>query len=42
MNYDKEYWDSIGKNIIYTGPIDKFYNYQFGNLEYRSLEFETE
>ena len=28
--------------IIYTGPIDKFYDFKFGSLEYRSLKFETE
>lgn len=27
--------------IIYTGPIDKYYNYEFGELEYRSLKWET-
>jgi len=26
--------------VIYTGPIDKFYNYQFGELEYKSTFFE--
>jgi len=26
--------------LIYTGPIDKFYNYQFGNLEYKTTRFE--
>jgi UDP-galactopyranose mutase len=30
------------KKIIYTGPIDEYFNYFFGNLEYRSLKFETE
>ncbi|KGA39436.1 UDP-galactopyranose mutase [Pectobacterium odoriferum] len=30
------------KNIIYTGPIDEFYGYQYGHLEYRSLRFESE
>lgn len=29
----------IAKNIIYTGPIDQFYNYQFGRLDWRSLKF---
>ena len=29
-------------NLIFTGPIDKYYNYKFGELEYRSLRFETE
>ncbi len=26
--------------VIYTGPIDKFYNYQFGELEYKTTNFE--
>lgn len=30
------------KKIIYTGPIDEFYDYKLGHLEYRSLRFETE
>jgi UDP-galactopyranose mutase len=28
------------KTLIYTGPIDQFYNYQFGKLPYRSIQFE--
>lgn len=38
---NREYFDSIGKKIIYTGPIDKFYSYEYGKLDYRSLRFET-
>ena len=34
--------ENIAKKIIFTGQIDKFYNYKFGELEYRSLKFETE
>lgn len=34
--------ENITEKIIFTGPIDKYYNYQFGELEYRSLRFETE
>ncbi|MBV4428303.1 UDP-galactopyranose mutase [Clostridium tyrobutyricum] len=30
------------QNLIYTGPIDYFFNYCFGNLPYRSLEFVQE
>jgi len=30
------------EKIVFTGMIDKFYNYQFGQLEYRSLNFEHE
>lgn len=34
----------LGKNtvVIYTGPIDEYFEYQFGALEYRSLRFEHE
>lgn len=33
---------SLANTIIYTGPIDQFYDYRFGALEYRKVEFETE
>lgn len=39
---DKEKWLSMADKVIYTGTIDKFFDYQFGELEYRSLRFETE
>ncbi|MGN0367084.1 MAG: UDP-galactopyranose mutase [Suilimivivens sp.] len=39
---DKEYFDSLAERIVYTGPIDAYFNYELGNLEYRSLRFETE
>jgi len=39
---NKDYFNSLAKKIIYTGPIDKFYDYKFGSLEYRSLIFEEE
>ena len=32
--------DFRGKKIIYTGPIDEFFNYSLGMLEWRSLEFK--
>lgn len=38
----KEYWDSQAKKIIYTGPIDAYFAYRLGALEYRSVRFETE
>jgi UDP-galactopyranose mutase len=37
---DVEYFKSLGSKIIFTGPLDEYYNYQFGELEYRSLRFE--
>ena len=32
----------ITEKIIYTGPIDQFYNYCYGELQYRSVRFENE
>ncbi len=46
LNYDyfehKVELENIAQETVFTGPIDKFYDYQFGELEYRSLRFETE
>ena len=38
----KEELMPLAKNIIYTGPIDEFFDYKFGALEYRSVRFEEE
>ncbi|MFW0717885.1 UDP-galactopyranose mutase [Pedobacter sp. N23S346] len=37
---EREKWDSLASQIVFTGNIDQFYNYRFGRLEYRSLRFE--
>lgn len=34
--------EGVAKKIIYTGMIDEYYDYCYGELEYRSLRFETE
>ena len=39
---NKEYYDSLAEKVVYTGPIDAFFNYRLGTLEYRSVRFETE
>lgn len=39
---NREKFENIANKIIFTGPIDKYYNYCFGELEYRSLRFEEE
>ena len=39
---DKVYWDEQAKTVIYTGPIDAYFGYRLGYLEYRSVRFETE
>ena len=36
---NKEYFDSLAEKIVYTGPIDEYFNYSLGELEWRSLKF---
>ena len=37
---DVEYYKSIAEKIVYTGPIDEYFNYKLGELDWRSLRFE--
>ena len=39
---DKSYFNSIADKVIYTGEIDRYFDYCFGHLEYRTVRFETE
>ena len=39
---DREFYNGLANKVIYTGPIDKFFDYKFGKLEYRSLRWETD
>ena len=34
--------DLLADKIIYSGPIDEFFDYEYGKLEYRTVRFETE
>jgi len=36
----RDYWDSLARHVVYTGPIDDFFNHEYGTLEWRSLKFE--
>ena len=38
----KEELDALAEKVIYTGPIDAYFDYKLGTLEYRSVRFETE
>lgn len=38
---DIDYYKSIANKIVYTGPIDEYFNYSLGALDWRSLRFET-
>lgn len=42
FNEQRRNYENIAKTIVYTGPIDAYFNYRLGNLEYRGLRFETE
>ncbi len=39
---NKKAWDALAEKVVYTGPVDAFFNYKLGYLEYRSVRFETE
>lgn len=39
---NKEKYNSMAEKVVYTGPIDAYFDYSFGYLEYRSVRFETE
>ena len=39
---NKEELDQLASRVLYTGPIDAYFDYRLGTLEYRSVRFETE
>lgn len=39
---DREYWDRKAKKIVFSGQIEQYFDYMFGDLEYRTLEFKNE
>ncbi len=39
---EKAKYDDMAENVIFTGPIDAYFDYCYGPLEYRSVRFETE
>ena len=39
---NRGYWESQARKIVYTGPLDRFFNYSLGRLEWRSVTFEDE
>ena len=39
---NKEELDKLAEKIVYTGPIDAYFDYKLGYLEYRSVRFENE
>lgn len=39
---NKEELDKLAEKVVYTGPIDAYFDYKLGYLEYRSVRFENE
>lgn len=39
---DRDRWMSAAEKVIFTGPIDAFYDFRFGRLEWRTVRFEQE
>jgi UDP-galactopyranose mutase len=37
--FNKEYFNTLANKIVYTGCIDEFFDYKYGQLQYRSLNF---
>lgn len=41
-NQVRQEYEGIAKTVVYTGPVDEYFDYKLGRLEYRGLRFETE
>lgn len=41
-NKARQEYEGIAKTVVYTGPVDEYFDYKLGRLEYRGLRFETE
>ena len=39
---NRDYYNSLAEKIVYTGAIDEYFDFCYGNLQYRSIRFETE
>ena len=39
---DRNHWENIAEHILFTGKIDEYFDYKFGQLEWRSVRFEQE
>ncbi len=39
---DRDQWNAMAEKVVFTGEIDRFYDYRFGQLEWRTVRFETE
>lgn len=38
----RDQWKDMAETLVYTGAIDEYFDYCYGNLQYRTVSFETE
>lgn len=41
-NESRAEYEGLAQKVVYTGPVDAYFDYKLGQLEYRGLRFETE
>lgn len=39
---DRAHWEGVASKIVFTGELDRFYDYKLGHLDFRTVRFETE
>lgn len=39
---DRKHWEDIADKIVYTGPLDEYFNFKYGHLDWRTVSFEEE
>ena len=39
---DRAHWERVASKIVFTGELDRFYEYKLGHLDFRTVRFETE
>lgn len=39
---DRAHWEGLAAKIVFTGELDRFYDYKLGHLDFRTVRFETE
>ena len=39
---NRSHWMTMAERVVFTGPIDAFYDYRYGQLEWRTVRFEQE
>ena len=39
---DRAHWERVASKIVFTGELDRFYDYKLGHLDFRTVRFETE